>query len=368
MKADIEPHIVESLLREWSGLATEQDRKLLMEWYSQNENDHRVSAERLKSIWNVSGRVNTKAPLPVPEIRERVWATVYNSAGRAEAVQENLHKLVDTEKSIRKHPFSRVVWLASASATIALLAVVFLSDIGINPLSRGADISGAPHTYHTKAGQRARVTLPDGSIVTLNSASTISYSRAFGSDNREVNLSGEAVFSVVQSTAAPFIVNAGASTTRVLGTVFGIRYYPGDQAARVIVTEGKVGFGHRAVQYNGGPDKLGTNYEVLSVGDVASLTTDNSLNVQRNADLSMLAWTSGKLELSRMPLHEAIDELSRWFDIRIKVSDPELLKRKITTVITDETAKQAMKLVSLALGADTSWSGNVVTFLQEDQK
>ncbi len=365
MKADIEPHIVESLLREWSGLASEQDRKLLAEWYTQNENDHRVSADQLKSIWNVSGRVNTKAPLPVPEIRERVWATVYSSAGRAESAQKNLNHATKTR---RKHSFSPAVWLASASATIALFAVVFLSDIGINPLSRGADVSEAPHTYHTKAGQRARVTLPDGSIVTLNSASTISYSRAFGDDNREVNLSGEAVFSVVQSTAAPFIVNAGASTTRVLGTVFGVRYYPGDQAARVIVTEGKVGFGHRAVQYNGGPGNLGSNYEILSVGDVASLTTDNSLKVQRNADISMLAWTSGKLELSRMPLHEAIDELSRWFDIKIKVSNPELLKRRITTVITDETAKQAMKLVSLALGADTSWSGNVVTFLQEDPK
>lgn len=83
--------------------------------------------------------------------------------------------------------------------------------------------------------------LPDGSSVVLKKNSRLKYSTAqFGTEKREVHLSGEAFFEVVKDPYHPFIVYTGELVTKVLGTSFTVRSYPGENEVQVLVSTGKV--------------------------------------------------------------------------------------------------------------------------------
>lgn len=93
-------------------------------------------------------------------------------------------------------------------------------------------------------GGRAAVTLPDGSTVELNSASRLTYARAFGAwplrpaAQRRVHLTGEAFFDVVPDAAHPFVVETAGARVEVLGTRFNVRARP--ERTEVALVSGRV--------------------------------------------------------------------------------------------------------------------------------
>jgi transmembrane sensor len=88
-------------------------------------------------------------------------------------------------------------------------------------------------------GKRKTVKLPDGSLITLEPNSRITYPSRFTGDTREVNLSGEAYFEVKPNHEKPFIVFTPYLVATVLGTSFNVEAYP-NGIARVVVTTGRV--------------------------------------------------------------------------------------------------------------------------------
>ncbi|RNL87768.1 hypothetical protein ED312_09845 [Sinomicrobium pectinilyticum] len=92
----------------------------------------------------------------------------------------------------------------------------------------------------TVAGQQAVHTLPDGTIVRLRTASTITFPESFKNMTREVELEGEALFEVAEDREKPFSVKAGELTVKVLGTSFNIRAYETENETAISVVSGKV--------------------------------------------------------------------------------------------------------------------------------
>ena len=92
----------------------------------------------------------------------------------------------------------------------------------------------------TSAGQKTTFQFPDGSLVTLNAESHLSYPERFGRTTREVTLTGEAFFEVTENPSQPFIVSARGVNTQALGTSFNIRAYEGEPTIEVVLATGKV--------------------------------------------------------------------------------------------------------------------------------
>ena len=88
---------------------------------------------------------------------------------------------------------------------------------------------------HTRPGEQRRLQLADGSVVWLNAGSRLRYPAAFARPQREVFLEGEAFFEVARDPKKPFLIHAGQSTTRVLGTSFSVRSYAREPAVVVVV-------------------------------------------------------------------------------------------------------------------------------------
>lgn len=95
-------------------------------------------------------------------------------------------------------------------------------------------------TVTVPAGQRAQITLADGTKVWLNSESTLSYRSDFGRRDRDVELDGEAYFEVAKNKEIPFYVNTETNQVRVVGTHFNVCAYKGSNEFETTLVEGIV--------------------------------------------------------------------------------------------------------------------------------
>ncbi len=84
--------------------------------------------------------------------------------------------------------------------------------------------------------------LPDSSVVWLNKNSKLTYSKEFDGPERVVYLEGEAFFDVTNNPHQPFVIYAGSTTTKVLGTSFDLKAYKNAQEVSLMVVTGKVAF------------------------------------------------------------------------------------------------------------------------------
>ena len=92
----------------------------------------------------------------------------------------------------------------------------------------------------TAFGQKSSVTLPDGTRIWLNSGSRVSYSSAFNSRSRTVNLEGEAYFSVARNEQLPFVVQADGMSVTALGTKFNVKAYANEEEVVATLVEGRI--------------------------------------------------------------------------------------------------------------------------------
>ena len=116
---------------------------------------------------------------------------------------------------------SRRLWptLCKAAAVVALV-------VGASLASYRYAVTSQPERQFevvTAFGQKSSVTLPDGTRIWLNSGSRVSYSSAFNSRSRTVNLEGEAYFSVARNEQLPFVVQADGMSVTALGTKFNVK-------------------------------------------------------------------------------------------------------------------------------------------------
>lgn len=144
------------------------------------------------------------------------------------------------EETVGKSRSARVVrmnilrWAAMICLPVCLaFFTYYLIDMSQAP--------GMPLVVKAGKGDKARIELPDGTNVVLNSASQLSYLNDFGKKNRCVQLNGEAFFKVAHDESRTFIVQAGNLEVKVHGTSFNVSAYEDDEDIVVVLQEGKVG-------------------------------------------------------------------------------------------------------------------------------
>lgn len=175
--------------------------------------------------------------------------------------------------------------------------------------SQGSD-ANAFNELATPRGGVFQVTLPDGSHVWLNAASSLKYPLTF-TGKRTVILNGQAYFEIAPNAQQPFIVKAGETEVQVLGTSFDIMAYNDEQAVNTTLVTGAV----KVLQGN-----IST---LLQPGQQSQLNlTTGKMEVQPANLENVLAWRNGKFELENTGLPAFLRQLSRWYDIEIGIEAP----------------------------------------------
>ncbi|MET3879098.1 FecR domain-containing protein [Chitinophaga sp. OAE865] len=168
------------------------------------------------------------------------------------------------------------------------------------------------NTMSTPRGRQFRLTLPDGTLVWLNAASSIRYPTVFPGKERKVEVTGEAYFEVVKNPSVPFSVRVNnKAEIEVLGTHFNVNAYENEQSIATTLLEGAV----RVSAAN----RRGPGAVVLRPGQQAQLSNAGITGIKvANANTEKaVAWKNGLFYFDGATLAEIMRQMERWYDIEV---------------------------------------------------
>lgn len=197
--------------------------------------------------------------------------------------------------------------------------------------------------YYTPLGVKGKITLPDSSIVWLNSGSRISFPSKFTGKDRTIHFVGEGYFNVVSDSLRPMVINTiNGVEIKVLGTEFNLSAYNEDKLLSVMLINGTVEL-HRGLSK--------TKLIPLDKVDIDFNTKKETIeiSIEKRDVVNITGWKDGWLVFEDIPLSEVFAKMRRWYGIKIDVVDEEICKQSFTAKFREESASQVFELMQKTL-------------------
>ncbi len=206
------------------------------------------------------------------------------------------------------------------------------------PVSNGRTANGtiAYNTLTTKKGEQFPLILADGTQVTLDAASSITYPVSFIGKERTVTVTGQAYFKVVHNEHQPFQVLVNGQTIRDIGTEFNINAYEDEGMIKTTLLEGSVKVSKAAESV------------ILTPGQQSQVTTSsNTITVVKNIDTqSAVAWKNGLFQYNNANIQEVMRQFARWYDVDIQYEGTISQREFSGKMQRDLNASQVLDLLS----------------------
>lgn len=177
----------------------------------------------------------------------------------------------------------------------------------------------ALQTIRVPAGQRAEVTLVDGTKVWLNAKTTFTFPNYFSKKNRNVTLEGEAYFDVIASKNTPFTVKTKDYDLKVWGTKFNLQAYSDHRVFETALFEGSVEI-----------IKKGGSKGVFLQPEERIFMDHNRLVKAPIIDMNHFLWKDGIISFNDDSFPEMVEKLELYFDLKIDVKNSSILKYRCT--------------------------------------
>lgn len=297
---------------------------------SVRERSRRAAVQRFHQYEGVDAahQAPSHSPAPSPTV-EDAWSHLSAAlhappADASRAVKESIdatrHDTAVHAAELGKHRS----WVLTGALVALAAAVLVAAGVMIDRASRDASVDQAlqnseTRTLSTRMGQRATLTLFDGSTAELGGDTRLMVPPGFGESVRGLRLDGTAAFTVAQNPKLPFIVLAKNARITATGTSFAISAYAEEPGVIVRVRDGEV----RVVS--------GDNSQMLAAGGALAIHKDGRLAAPDPVALEQsLGWTDGRFAAVDKPLREVLPLLSRWYAMPILAPDSALLTRKAT--------------------------------------
>lgn len=294
MNTKIDKELIEKYL---GGASSGVEDRLIYEWITESD-ENMAEFRRIKDARDRLGIMAAEADTQ-DEARRKVW------------------------KKIGRKPARRRMYAVAASVAAVLAVGIFLFG------RFGSGVEGDGIAFQTERGQLKEVTLPDGSTVTLNAESKISYIFEEDRGLRLVFLTGEAFFDVVRDTLNPFVVRTDHMDARVLGTKFNISAYPDSRAVETTIMEGRV-----ALSIHG----LDADPVEVTADDRATLIKGGGSFRLDRVDASLIGqWMDGTLVFREALLGDIAGKLERYYDIPVELSGDGLYNMVYTATFDKGT-------------------------------
>jgi transmembrane sensor len=308
------------MVRVLSGDATHDEEELLRQWMASSP-DNAKYFDDLRTLWEQSG----KSVQADDSLLNADWKKTL----------DRITHIRETERPASRPTRTLHILMRVAASLLLFIGVFYSIQKFYQPQV----------TLVTQAEIRT-VTLPDGSEVTLNANSTLSYPREFKAGLRTVSLEGEAFFNIRRDSLMPFIIETGNTATEVLGTSFSVKA----QADSVVVTvlTGKVLFYHdRGARVTLTPGERGVYAKDL-------------LTERINTDRNFLSWQTNTLDFSNATLTTFAHDIARHFNVQVEIS-PALRKTcTITAQFRDQDLREILDEVKLLFPVTIQMRGDTI--------
>lgn len=317
--------------------ATREEREELMLLIQEGNHDEAIQ-ESIDAMLFGGQVVDEMNPQQTAKIRDRILS-------KAKAQAKVIHMPTSASRVWR--------WVASVAAVFMIAVSAGLWFFRVEPGRPQLTVAQEKKMGPVIFSGKQFVRLPDGSTVVLNEQSRLSYSPAFGENDRKVRLVGEGYFDIQYIPSKPFKVVTGKITTTVLGTAFNVKAYEGQAEIKVTVSRGKVRVS----------DEERTLGIITPDQQIAINTVTNDF-VQRDIKAETAEeWKSEYLILDDVSFQEATETIARKYDVKITVSNNELKKCNISaTFVEGESLEQVLTVVTTVVDAsyEVRPDGNVI--------
>ena len=215
--------------------------------------------------------------------------------------------------------------------SIAGLSIYVASETNLFYKSNWVEIS-------TEAGQRSKVSLPDGSLVWLNVGTVIKYCP--NKDERKVSLNGEAYFEVSHSPDYPFVVETGDTKIKVLGTKFNVSHYSGSKITEASLLSGKIVMSldksDKVVDIQPG-EKVTYNAETHALSKSEAIVQNDIL------------WKQGVLVFENESFNDLIMKLERYYAINFDYKKATFENIHYTGTIDNLNINRVLEFINLTI-------------------
>lgn len=302
------------------GELSSQERELLEHFFDSFQDNH--------GEWDESRMGNQKI------VEEEIFSEVKKNIAR--------------EKILR---VSRMFFSSSASRRAAAIILFFILSSGILYLAGAFHGKTYPVVWSeksTSAGEKCILDLPDGSNVTLNADSKLTYPNRFDGTKREVYLAGEGYFVVHHDDSQPFIVHARNLSTTVLGTRFDISAYPESKTISVSLLEGKI-------KVSSVEQEKTKRAVVLEPKEQLLYNEDNGASSFGPFDsLKTIGWKDNIYEFENEPMRTVLPQLERAFGTKLIMTDQKVLGQKITIKFENSSEATVIDVIKSLTGLEYS--------------
>ncbi|SDE04786.1 FecR family protein [Mucilaginibacter pineti] len=222
------------------------------------------------------------------------------------------------------------------------------------------------NTITTPDGGQYQVVLPDGSKVWLNAASSIKFPTRFASNERLVELTGEAYFEVVKVLAhkekvnktgkLPFVVLSNRQRIEVLGTRFNVNDYHEENSVKTTLLEGSV----KVNALTGDDQHAAINAVMLKPGQQSDLDRSN-FKVSAADTAAATAWKNGFFQFDNEDIHVVMRKISRWYNIEVDYQG-DMRGKSFSGVISKYTnVTEVLKMLQLTESVSFTIKGHKIT-------
>lgn len=250
---------------------------------------------------------------------------------------------IGTEASLKHKRKSQVRRVASWSMAASILLLIGFS---VSFLIFGSGNQNLPVSFFAPLGQRTELTLADGTHVWLNSGSRLEVSERFNNNSREVNLDGEAYFSVTKDEDKPFIVHTDSYSVKVMGTEFNVSSYINAPVWSVALVKGQVEV------YDG------NNTSVVLTTNMKAEDINGKLVTSEFTDYDALLWREGILAFEDSSFSDIFARLETYYQVSVQVEDSKILDRHSTCKFVASDGIDCIMEI-LLMGEDLSYEFDV---------
>lgn len=294
-----------------------------------------------------------------------------------------------TKKENDKHLFvhNKIKNIWWAAAVIVLLIYGTYTSIAIYNEKQNIEYN----TITTLKGEKSKLTLSDGTLIWLNSETTLIYPVNVKRKKVELSLSGEAFFDVAKNKKRQFIVKTSTIDITVTGTRFNVKSYKNDKTIETTLERGQIiitgNVGEKKIKE---PLILKPNEQACLIKETRTIEISKAdqpnikyidttpvhknqisgevsektpkLLVQENVAPELYtSWKDGKLMFRSEPFEDLSLKMERWYDVEIYFKNEELKAKKFTGVFEKETIEQALKALSLSMHFNFTIERNKIT-------
>ena len=322
------------LAKYFANNTNEEENKILNDWLNENPINIEIYNE-YKNVWT-----NT---LPNKETfkTKNIWTNISTAT--------NIKK---KENPKTKPAYIKNNLLLSAALSVIILTVFTLYYFNVFSINQQT-VEQIHHEYFTKIGEVNKITLDDGSTVTLNSNSSLIIKDDFNQKKRVVELKGEAFFEVEHNKELPFIVEFQNGKVKVLGTKFNINSLI-DNESTIAVKEGKVAVSNI---------KDETEIIYLEKNEISRVINNKLLSkTKSDVENNYLYWLRDEFNLYNVSFKEVIVRLENKYQIDIKIKNHSLLNRHITANFNKHSLEDIIEILSTILNQKITKEKNIITF------